>query len=170
MARLAELLRSLRNTALLVHPAHYGFLTIMHYTNPRTHSLTQSSLNMLVRFGPTKDLLPSAFHVTQLLASSNSCRTAFKDGIFHTALSCSVAILFHICCPFLPRAAHLSRRKRRRNRPARLIVFAPIWGAGRPACDHVTANVSAKCPQASCRAVARVSAVLPGTTPYRLSL
>jgi len=26
--------------ALLVHPAHYGILTIMRYTNPRTHSLT----------------------------------------------------------------------------------------------------------------------------------
>ena len=28
--------------ALLVHPAHVEVLTIMRYTNPRTHSLTHS--------------------------------------------------------------------------------------------------------------------------------
>ena len=34
--------RTSSRVTLLVHPAHYGFSTIMRYTNPRTHSLTHS--------------------------------------------------------------------------------------------------------------------------------
>jgi len=39
---------------LSVHQAHWRLLTIVHYTNPRTHSLTQSLTNNLCK--PTLQL------------------------------------------------------------------------------------------------------------------
>jgi len=44
----------LRVLGLLVHQAHWRLLTIVHYTNPRTHSLTQSLTNNLCK--PTLQL------------------------------------------------------------------------------------------------------------------
>jgi len=73
--------RTSSRVTLLVHPAHYGFSTIMRYTNPRTHSLTRSL------FGSTESYLEerllTGLKANKLLSSShlifyslkNSCKT-----------------------------------------------------------------------------------------------
>jgi len=70
--------------ALLVHPARQGFLTIMRYTNPLTHSLTHS----LVWLGAP------AQHTGIHTASKARCGS--KHAINHAALSYLTAINAHV--------------------------------------------------------------------------
>ena len=81
--------RTCSRVSLLVHPAHQGFLTIIRYTNPHTHSLTHS---LTVNFCIRRPILYFTFtffsggvgicYVRPVFWMTSIFRVAFKMSLF----------------------------------------------------------------------------------------